>query len=86
MKHSLKFFTSIVCIILFIGLGYQSSFAFIGKSKRQKARPVVLKKAAPTTIESMALAHYATGIIYDNEGKIDKAIEEYQKALKYNNE
>ena len=60
-----------------------SSYAAIDDMLRGQAFPVILKKTAPTTAESSAVAHYAMGVIYDNDGKINEAIKEYKEALRY---
>ena len=41
-------------------------------------------RAVKKAKHSKALAHYTMGIIYDNKGEINLAIQEYKKSLKYN--
>ena len=85
MRVTIIFLASIVSAMNFLNLGC-SPYSAVDDSPRSRRFPFFISEVAPTTAESSSLAHYAMGVIYDNDGRIDAAIEEYKEALKHDND
>lgn len=56
------------------------------RSPRQEILKIAETKSDPPPISSKAYAHYSMGMIYDNEGKTDQAIEEYLRAIEFDSQ
>lgn len=84
MKVRSLFLASIAAAIIIIA-SFVKNFCCVAVDQppHRKLFPMITSRVAPTTAESSALAHYAMGMIYDNEGNINKALSEYKKALTY---
>ena len=87
-----KSFVLLLSIVLFLGvfenLAFSAEESVTVLEKPQKSSIFsfikLRKKFSIREKRSKALAHYMMGIIYDNKGKVNLAISEYRKSLKYN--
>ncbi|MBU3912391.1 MAG: tetratricopeptide repeat protein, partial [Candidatus Omnitrophica bacterium] len=53
------------------------------RSPSQEIFKIAERKKAPSSLSPKAYAHYSMGMIYDNEGSTDQAVEEYCKAIEF---